>query len=79
MDSIKKLIDSIDSLPRIVKIILAIPALDLVWTLYRLLRSIVAGNVVGIVIAAIIFLCAPFFWVIDLLCIVFKGRIWSID
>ena len=80
MDSLKKLIDSVDSLPRIVKIILALPGLDIIWAIYRLLRSIVAGNAVGIIVAAVILLFSPaFLWIIDLLCIVFKGKIWSID
>ena len=69
-----------DNLPLIVKIILALPALDIIWNVVRLLKSVAKNNVVGIVLALVlIFVGAPFMWLIDLLCILFKGKIWWID
>ena len=44
MDSLKKVIDAIDELPWIIKLILALPVLDFVWALYRITRSIIAKN-----------------------------------
>ncbi|MGM9680883.1 MAG: hypothetical protein ACI3XR_05205 [Eubacteriales bacterium] len=79
MDSIKKLIEAIDKLPTIAKLILCIPAVDIIWSIYRLLRSVVANNLVGIIVSAILILCAPFMWLIDLICIILKGKIWTID
>lgn len=75
----KNLIKAIEELPLIVKIILCLPALDIVWNVVRLCKSIVANNVVGIVIAIILFICAPFVWLIDLICVLVKGSIWWID
>lgn len=72
----KDLIKAMDNLPWIVKLILCIPALDIVWTVYRLLRSLVAGNVLAIVISIILFVCAPFVWLIDLICVLFKKQVW---
>lgn len=72
----KQLVEALDNLPFIVKIILCIPVLDIVWTVYRLLRSITAGNMVGIVISIILFVCAPFVWLIDLICVILKGKVW---
>ena len=72
----KQLVEALDNLPFIVKIILCIPVLDIVWTVYRLLRSITAGNKVGIVISIILFFCAPFVWLIDLICVILKGKVW---
>ena len=75
----KNLIKAINELPWIVKLILCIPVLDIVWTVVRLCRSIVAGNVVGIVLAIVLIFCAPFVWLIDLICVIVKGNIWWFD
>jgi len=76
----KDLIKSIDSLPLIVKIILTLPALDIVWWVYRICRSMSKNNTIGVVIA-IILLCVgvPFMWLVDLICILVKGSVFWID
>lgn len=79
MDSVKQVIELIDKLPQIAKLILCIPVLDIVWSIYRLLRSIVANNVLGIVVSVILIFCAPFMWLIDLICLLLKGKIWTLD
>ena len=76
----KDFIKTMDNLPLIVKIILALPALDIIWNVVRLLKSVAKNNVVGIVLALIlIFVGAPFMWLIDLICILLKGKIWWLD
>ena len=76
----KDFIKTMENLPLIVKLILALPALDIVWNIVRLLKSVAKNNVVGIVLALIlIFVGAPFMWLIDLICIVLKGKIWWLD
>ena len=72
----KDLIKVMDNLPWIVKLILCFPALDIVWTVYRLLKSLVAGNVVAIVLSIVLFFCAPFVWLIDLICVIVKKNVW---
>ncbi len=79
MDALKKLIQAIDELPILFKYILCIPVLDIVWSLYRLARSIVANNTVGIVIGVILIFCAPFIWIADLICLLLNGKIWTMD
>lgn len=80
MDSIKNLIKTIDDLPQIIKLILCIPAVDLVWGLYRLFRSIAANNMVNIIINVVILLVGiPFFWIVDLVCLLLNGKVWSLD
>ena len=59
MDS---LIKAIDNLPKIVKLIFCIPAIAIIWMIYRLCRSLAKKNIVGIVLAivllfAIVLLC----------------------
>ncbi|MBQ7921615.1 MAG: hypothetical protein IJ325_03440 [Clostridia bacterium] len=74
------LIKTFDSLPLIVKVILAIPALDIIWWIYRICRSLDKNNIVGVVIAVIL-MCVgiPFMWVIDIICILVKGSVFWID
>ena len=71
----KELIKTIDELPLLVKVILAIPALDIVWGIYRICRSLDKNNAVGIVIS-ILLLFVPFMWLIDIVMILMKGNVW---
>jgi hypothetical protein len=76
----KALIDAMAGLPKLVKLILCIPALDVVWTIYRLCRSLEKKNVVGIVLAIVLLIVGiPWVWLIDLICVILKGEVWWID
>ncbi len=76
----KDILKFVDNLPLIVKVILALPALDIVWAVVRVIRSLNANNLIGTVIAiALIIVGLPFVWLIDLVCILLKGNIWWID
>jgi len=76
----KQLIETIDNLPKIVKLILCIPMLDIVWWIYRICKSLDKNNMVGLVIAIILLVVGiPFMWLIDLICVLVKGNIWWLD
>ena len=76
----KAFINALNGLPKILKIILAIPMLDIVWVVYRLLCSIEKKNVLGIVLAAaLIVVGIPFVWLADIIFIVLKDKVWWID
>lgn len=76
----KDLVKAFDSLPKLVKFILALPVLDIVWAFYRLCRSLSKGNVLGIVLAIVmIFLCPAIFWVVDLITILLMDKVLWID
>ncbi len=72
----KELIKAIDELPLIVKIILAIPALDIVWGIYRICRSLDANNTTALLVS-IILLFVPFMWIVDILMVITKGTVYS--
>ena len=74
----KDLIKAIDELPLLIKVILAIPALDIVWGIYRICRSVDKSNTAGIIVG-IILLFVPFMWLIDILMILTKGTVWCMD
>ncbi len=76
----KSIIKALHDLPMLAKIILALPALDVVWVVYRLLRSLDKNNILGVVIAVLgIFVGLPWLWLVDIICIVLKGDVWWVD
>ena len=76
----KQLISAIDDLPLIVKIIFSLPVIDVIWSVYRLCRSIDKQNVVGIVLAVLLLFFGPtIVWVIDLICVLLNGKVWWLD
>ena len=76
----KDILKTIDNLPLIVKLILALPCLDIVWAVVRVIPSLNANNLVGTVIAIVLIIVGiPFVWLIDIICILLKGNIWWID
>lgn len=76
----KDIVKTFDNLPLILKLIVALPGLDIIWNIVRVCRSLAKNNTVNAVIAVIlIFVGIPFVWLIDILCILFKGNIWWLD
>ena len=76
----KSFISAMDGLPKVVKIILAIPFLDIIWVVYRLIRSLDSKNTLGIVLAIVLIIFGiPFLWLIDIICIIINNRVWWLD
>lgn len=76
----KSIIKSFDELPKIVKIIFALPGLDIIWAIYRLLRSLSKNNILGIILAVImLFVCPAIFWIIDIITIICANKVVWID
>ena len=75
--NLNELIRSFDSLPKIVKLILAIPALDIIWVIYRIIKSVNDNNMLGIILGVVLlFVGVPFLWLIDIICIIMKDTVW---
>lgn len=73
MNSIVK---GFDSLPRIVKVIFALPVLDILWAIYRLCRSIAKKNTLAIVLSIVmLILCPVIFWIVDLITTILTGKV----
>lgn len=65
-----------DELPLIVKIILALPFLDIVWVVYRLIKSIEQKNTLGIVLAILLLVFGiPFLWLVDIITLIVANRV----
>ena len=76
----KSFIKAIDDLPTLVKLILALPGLDIVWVIYRLLRSLVKNNILGVIVGVVaIVVGLPWLWLVDIICILLNGKVWWVD
>ncbi len=76
----KELIKAFDDLPLIVKVILCIPCLDIVWSVYKICKSADKSNVLGIVLGILTIIPGAFFiWIIDIITVLVNGNVWWID
>ena len=75
--NLQELVKSFDNLPQIVKIILALPGIDIIWVIYRIVKSASENNMLGIILGVVIlFVGVPFLWLIDVICIIMKNTVW---
>lgn len=76
----KELIKSLDELPLVVKVIFCIPSLDIIWSIYKICKSIEKNNVVGIILGILTIIPGAFFiWIIDLVTVLTNEKVWWID
>ena len=68
-----------DGLSKPLKILFAIPMLDITWVIYRLLKSISSNNTAGIILAIVMIFFAPFLWIIDIICIIINDKVWWLE
>lgn len=62
-----ELIKAFDELPLIAKIIFALPVLNIVWAVYRIIKGACTSNAVMLVVGLVwIFAGATICWVLDL-------------
>ena len=71
----KELIKAIDNLPLLFKVILAIPALDIVWGIYRICCALDENDTTALIVA-IVLLFIPIMWLNDIVMILMKGNVW---
>ncbi|MFI3164280.1 MAG: hypothetical protein R3Y65_07600 [Bacillota bacterium] len=76
----KALVKSMDGLSKLFKIILALPVLDIVWVVYRLVKSISKKNTLGIILGIVLIIVGiPFLWIVDIITIVMFDKVIWID
>ena len=65
----------VDDLPWIVKLILCIPALNIVWAIYRIVKGATENNIVSLVAGIVwIFGACTITWVLDLIFVAMKKQ-----
>jgi len=69
------LIEAIDNLPFIVKLILCIPAIDIIWGIYRVVKYLDPISPLMLVISILTIVPgATIIWILDIICVILKGK-----
>lgn len=64
-------VKSMDNLPRIWKIVLCLPVLDIIWAIWRICKSVERGNILELVLAILwIFAGSTVLWILDIVFII---------
>ncbi len=71
----KAYVNWMDKNSKLLKVILALPILDILWVVYRLFKSIEKGHVLGIVLAIILLFFAPILWLIDIITLLLLDKV----
>ncbi|MCR5514732.1 MAG: hypothetical protein K6F36_04800 [Bacilli bacterium] len=77
----KELTKSMEKLPLIVKLILCIPFLDIVWSVWKLLKGIISGDVLKIILGILTIIPgAAIMWLPDIIwMLIYKRPFWFKD
>ena len=74
------MIKALDGLPKWLKVVLALPVLDIIWNIYRLVKSIKKDNLVGIIVAILLIVIGiAFMWLIDIITLLINDKVPWID
>ena len=70
-----------EKLPLIVKLILCIPFLDIVWSVWKLLKGIISGDVLKIILGILTIIPgAAIMWLLDIIwMLIYKRPFWFKD
>ena len=73
----KEFLSAIDNLPKIAKIILCLPVIDIIWAIYRIVKGIDKSNTLLLVIGIVwIVFGSTITWVVDLIGTILNDKPW---
>ena len=71
----KTFIKEMDKLPKLIKLILCIPGIDIIWAIYRIVKGVVKESLVQIIVGILwIVPGAVILWLVDIICILLYGK-----
>ena len=71
----KKFVKSMNNLPLLLKLILALPALDIVWSVARVCNGLAKKDLVWTIIGILTIVPgAVFMWLVDIVLILLRGK-----
>ena len=74
------MIKAFDNFPKWLKVVLALPVLDILWNIYRLVKSIKKDSIVGIILAILLITIGiVFMWLVDIITILLYDKVLWID
>jgi hypothetical protein len=76
----KELVKTLNNLPKLLKLILCIPAIEIVWSIGRICNALDKNDMVRLVIAILTIVPGvTFMWAIDLVWILMHDRAFAMD
>ena len=73
-------VKAMDDPPLIVKIILALPMIDIIWVIYRIIKSTSKESVIGLILGVILLIIGiPFLWLVDIITLIVSNKVLWID
>ena len=76
----KNFVEAMEKLPLWLKVVFALPALDIIWVVYRIAKSIDKNNTIGIVLAIVLIIVGiPFLWLVDIITLLISNYVLWID
>ena len=72
----KAFVTSLDNLPLLVKIILALPCLDVVWSIYRIVSAVYKKNTPALIVSVVL-LFIPITWIFDIVMVLLTGSVFK--
>ena len=73
----KEFLSAIDNLPKIAKIILCLPVIDIIWAIYRIVKGIDKSNTLLLIVGIVwIVFGSTITWVADLIGTILNGKPW---
>lgn len=71
-----KFIQWMDNNPKLLKIIFALPFLEIVWVIYRLVKSVAKKDTLGVVVAILLLVFGwAFLWLVDIITILIWNKV----
>lgn len=65
-----------DKQSKLIKVILALPFLDIVWVIYRIVKSAKSNHALGVILGIILIIVGiPFLWLIDIITIILNDKV----
>lgn len=65
-----------DRQSKLVKVILALPILDIIWVIYRIAKSAKKNHMLGVVLGIVLIIVGILFlWLIDIITIVLNDKV----
>jgi hypothetical protein len=69
-----------DNASKLVKLILALPGLDIFWVVYRICKSLDKGNNLGLILGIVLLIVGiPFLWLLDIIMILLDKPVLWLD
>lgn len=76
----KNFLKEMDNLPKLLKLILCLPALDIIWGVYRIIKGVTKESLVQLIVGILwIVPGAVFLWLVDMICLLLNDKLYFTD